>query len=70
MDLINIKIIMNTLLFDGHFIQKNVFMIQKKPPVGFRGLNSRKGGKHTTLTLLLIPKEFYIVFSCIGLLPI
>ena len=30
MDLINIKIIMNTLLFDGHFIQKNEFIIQKK----------------------------------------
>ena len=30
MDLFNIKIIMNTLLFDGHFIQKNEFIIQKK----------------------------------------
>ena len=38
MDLFNIKIIMNTLLFDGHFIQKNVFMIQKKPPVESGGL--------------------------------
>ena len=49
---------------------KKMYLLYKKKPCGVRGLNSRKGGKHTTLTLLLIPKEFYIVFSCIGLLPI
>ena len=32
MDLFNIKTSMNTLLFDGYFIQKNEFIIQKKPP--------------------------------------
>ena len=30
MDLFNIKISINTLLFDGHFIQKHGFIIQKK----------------------------------------
>ena len=31
MDLFNIKISMNTLLFDGYFIQKDEFIIQKNP---------------------------------------
>ena len=39
MDLFNIKISMNTLLFDGHFIQKNEFIIQKNQKIQPRTLN-------------------------------
>ena len=39
MNLFNIKISMNTLLFDGHFIQKNESIIQKNQKIQPRTLN-------------------------------
>jgi len=39
MDLFNIKISMNTLLFDGHFIQKNEFIIQKNTQIKWGNWN-------------------------------